>query len=43
MSEKSPPRLLLEGRPGIGKTTVTRRLVDLLRDARILWVPDIRM
>jgi nucleoside-triphosphatase len=35
MSEKSPPRLLLEGRPGIGKTMVTRRLVDLLRDARI--------
>jgi len=35
MDEKSPPRLLLEGRPGIGKTMVTRRLVDLLRDARI--------
>lgn len=26
-----PIRLLLEGRPGAGKTTVARRLVDLLR------------
>ncbi|HEY3208720.1 MAG TPA: NTPase [Actinomycetota bacterium] len=26
------PRLLLEGRPGIGKTTVIRRLVELLRE-----------
>lgn len=31
MSEE-PVRLLLEGRPGIGKTTVARRLVDLLRE-----------
>jgi nucleoside-triphosphatase len=35
MREKRPPRLLLEGRPGIGKSTVARRLVSLLRDARI--------
>jgi nucleoside-triphosphatase len=26
------PRILLEGRPGGGKTTVARRLADLLRD-----------
>ncbi|HET6748427.1 MAG TPA: nucleoside-triphosphatase [Actinomycetes bacterium] len=32
---KRPPRLLLEGRPGIGKTTVARRLLALLRDAGI--------
>ncbi len=26
-----PPRLLLEGRPGVGKTTVARRVVGLLQ------------
>jgi nucleoside-triphosphatase len=31
-----PPRILLEGRPGSGKTTVARRLVDRLRDAGVL-------
>lgn len=31
MSAKRP-RLLLEGRPGVGKTTVARRLVELLRE-----------
>src|SRR5262245_65260964 len=35
MNDKSPPRLLLEGRPGIGKTTVTRRLTTLLRAAGV--------
>ena len=35
MDEKRPLRLLLEGRPGIGKTTVARRLLALLRDAGI--------
>lgn len=29
------PRLLLEGRPGIGKTTVTRRLLQLLQEAGV--------
>jgi nucleoside-triphosphatase len=29
------PRLLLEGRPGAGKTTVARRLVEQLREARV--------
>jgi len=29
------PRLLLEGRPGIGKTTVARRLLHLLREAGV--------
>jgi nucleoside-triphosphatase len=33
VDEKRPLRLLLEGRPGIGKTTVARRLLALLRDA----------
>jgi nucleoside-triphosphatase len=33
--EKGTPRLLLEGRPGIGKTTVARRLLDLLREAGV--------
>jgi nucleoside-triphosphatase len=27
----NPPRLLLEGRPGVGKTTVAARLIELLR------------
>jgi nucleoside-triphosphatase len=35
MGNASPLRALLEGRPGIGKTTVTRRLIALLRDARV--------
>jgi nucleoside-triphosphatase len=30
-----PVRLLVEGRPGTGKTTVARRLVDLLRAHRV--------
>jgi nucleoside-triphosphatase len=30
-----PPRLLLEGRPGSGKTTVVARLVELLRTERV--------
>jgi nucleoside-triphosphatase len=29
------PRLLLEGRPGVGKTTVARRVADLLGEAGI--------
>jgi hypothetical protein len=35
MNQERPLRLLLEGRPGIGKTTVARRLVALLRDTGI--------
>jgi nucleoside-triphosphatase len=35
LGNASPPRALLEGRPGIGKTTVTRRLIALLRDAGV--------
>jgi nucleoside-triphosphatase len=35
VDEKRPLRLLLEGRPGIGKTTVARRLLIVLRDAGI--------
>jgi nucleoside-triphosphatase len=35
VDEKRPLRLLLEGRPGIGKTTVARRLLVVLRDAGI--------
>lgn len=31
----SAPRLLLAGRPGVGKTTVASRLVELLRDAGV--------
>ncbi len=31
----NPPRLLLEGRPGVGKTTVVRRLVERLRAAAV--------
>ena len=30
-SPAEPPRLLLEGRPGSGKTTAVARLVELLR------------
>ena len=33
--EEGTPRLLLEGHPGIGKTTVTRRLLQLLREAGV--------
>jgi nucleoside-triphosphatase len=33
--DEGTPRLLLEGRPGIGKTTVARRLLDLLRQAGV--------
>jgi nucleoside-triphosphatase len=32
---ESPLRVLLEGRPAIGKTTVARRLVALLREADV--------
>ncbi len=35
MGNASPLRALLEGRPGIGKTTVTRRLIALLRGAGV--------
>jgi nucleoside-triphosphatase THEP1 len=35
MLEQRPPRPLFEGRPGIGNSTVARRLVNLLRDPRI--------
>ena len=31
--DEGTPRLLLEGRPGIGKTTVARRLLTLLQEA----------
>jgi nucleoside-triphosphatase len=33
--DEGTPRLLLEGRPGIGKTTVARRLVALLQEAAL--------
>jgi nucleoside-triphosphatase len=33
--EEGTPRLLLEGRPGIGKTTVARRLLKLLQEAGV--------
>ena len=33
--EEDTPRLLLEGRPGIGKTTVARRLLHLLQEAGV--------
>jgi nucleoside-triphosphatase len=33
--DEGTPRLLLEGRPGIGKTTVARRLLHLLREAGV--------
>ena len=32
---KAPARILLEGRPGAGKTTVARRLAELLRERDI--------
>jgi nucleoside-triphosphatase len=35
VDDKRPLGLLLEGRPGIGKTTVARRLLALMRDAGI--------
>ncbi len=35
MFERTEPRILLEGRPGVGKTTVARRLIGLLRGAGI--------
>ena len=35
MDDTSPLRVLLEGRPGIGKTTVVRRLTTLLRHAGV--------
>jgi nucleoside-triphosphatase len=35
MGKASPLRVLLEGRPGIGKTTVTRRLIALLRNVGV--------
>ena len=33
--DEDTPRLLLEGRPGIGKTTVARRLLHLLQEASV--------
>jgi nucleoside-triphosphatase THEP1 len=33
--EEGTPRLLLEGHPGIGQTTVTRRLLKLLQEAGV--------
>ena len=33
--DEGTPRLLLEGHPGIGKTTVTRRLLTLLQEAGV--------
>jgi nucleoside-triphosphatase len=33
--DQGTPRLLLEGRPGIGKTTVARRLLHLLQEAGV--------
>jgi nucleoside-triphosphatase len=33
--DEGTPRLLLEGHPGIGKTTVTRRLLKLLQEAGV--------
>lgn len=32
MTAEKVPRILLEGRPGVGKTTVARRLLALLRE-----------
>jgi nucleoside-triphosphatase len=31
----SPTRILLQGRPGSGKSTVARRLIELLREAHV--------
>jgi nucleoside-triphosphatase len=33
--DEGTPRLLLEGRPGIGKTTVARRLLALLQETGV--------
>jgi nucleoside-triphosphatase len=33
--DEGTPRLLLEGRPGIGKTTGARRLLQLLQEADV--------
>ncbi len=33
--DEGTPRLLLEGRPGVGKTTVARRLLTLLQEADV--------
>jgi nucleoside-triphosphatase THEP1 len=33
--DEGTPRLLPEGRPGIGKTTVAQRLLNLLREAGV--------
>jgi nucleoside-triphosphatase THEP1 len=33
--DEGTPRLLLEGRPGIGKTTVARRLLTLLQEGGV--------
>jgi nucleoside-triphosphatase len=33
--DEGTPRLLVEGRPGIGKTTVARRLLQLLQEAGV--------
>jgi len=35
VDEGTPPRLLLEGRPGIGKSTLARRLLALLQQADV--------
>ena len=35
MEEGTPPRLLLEGRPGIGESTLARRLLALLQQAGV--------
>jgi nucleoside-triphosphatase len=35
VSRADTPRLLLEGRPGVGKTTVAARLIELLRAAAL--------
>jgi nucleoside-triphosphatase THEP1 len=35
VEEGTPPRLLLEGRPGIGKSTLARRLLALLQQAGV--------